>query len=751
MRRGLSGASVPKILLSLGALCLLVAAVIFLAVAWSWLGVGGRTVVLVGLTVVAAGAAGWLARRGLRIGAEALAVVAFGLVTLDLVGADDAGWFGDLTGSGLLTVIGLTVGGLGLAATWLTARSGRLVLLAPQAFAALGLGVVPIGVSDLTDSHASVFAVSSAAFLALAVVTHRLSIGRLDWLFAALTGCWWLVLASEAMSRLIEHSTWSELWVDLHVWPAVAAATLLLVGAWVVRTRTVAASALAGLGATVLTVAVAAPSLAAATDQAALTMLAFVAGWSVALLVAPERWRWVPTIPLVTSAVVPLLIVVPMVATVLESLLDSGTPWHSPAGVRLVSPVTEGHPLLLLSTAAVGCLATVALSRLFTDPRRFALDGAPFLAAAVALAAVLSLAAYDVPLALVLAGLVVIAAGLVAWALPRRDLRGAAGLAVALVVALVALVAALPSVVLTLLVALVLVGGGALVALRGADDIRRAAGAAVVPPAVALAVWAVADLSGLDVSWRGVPVLLVVGGLAIWRPRPEVEFPAAAAGFIASVGAVPMAFDQSEAQGLVCLAVYLTVAGALVTASALVHPERRWLGYPGGLLLAMATWVRLYDLGVTAPEAYTLPSAVALGVLGLYRLRRDPDASTSTALMPALVLATVPSLLWVMAEDATSWRALLLGMGCLALVLGGTRLRWNAPLLVGAVVGALLVLTEVGPYAAELPSWVVIALAGTLLTVRGGDLGEPAAEPARRHGVRRQAAMRGEGEGRGAY
>ena len=34
----LRGASVPKILLTLGALCLLVAAVTFLAVAWSWLG-----------------------------------------------------------------------------------------------------------------------------------------------------------------------------------------------------------------------------------------------------------------------------------------------------------------------------------------------------------------------------------------------------------------------------------------------------------------------------------------------------------------------------------------------------------------------------------------------------------------------------------------------------------------------------------------------------------------------------------------
>ena len=40
----------PALLLGTGALCLLVAAVIFLAVAWSWLGVGGRTAVLVTLT-----------------------------------------------------------------------------------------------------------------------------------------------------------------------------------------------------------------------------------------------------------------------------------------------------------------------------------------------------------------------------------------------------------------------------------------------------------------------------------------------------------------------------------------------------------------------------------------------------------------------------------------------------------------------------------------------------------------------------
>src|SRR3954447_20658648 len=84
-RPRLRGSSVPKILLSLGALCLLVAAVIFLAVAWSWLGVGGRTGVLVALTGTALGVAVALHRRGLHLAAEALCVVGLGLLGMDVL------------------------------------------------------------------------------------------------------------------------------------------------------------------------------------------------------------------------------------------------------------------------------------------------------------------------------------------------------------------------------------------------------------------------------------------------------------------------------------------------------------------------------------------------------------------------------------------------------------------------------------------------------------------------------------------
>ena len=80
---------------------------------------------------------------------------------------------------------------------------------------------------------------------------------------------------------------------------------------------------------------------------------------------------------------------------------------------------------------------------------------------------------------------------------------------------------------------------------------------------------------------------------------------------------------------------------------------------------------------------------------------------------------TVPSLLRVLVDDPVSLRALLLGLACLLLVMAGTRLHWTAPLVIGAVVGGLLVLREAAPYAAEVPSWLLIAVAGTMLTVVG--------------------------------
>jgi hypothetical protein len=121
---------------------------------------------------------------------------------------------------------------------------------------------------------------------------------------------------------------------------------------------------------------------------------------------------------------------------------------------------------------------------------------------------------------------------------------------------------------------------------------------------------------------------------------------------------------------------------------------------------------------VHVPEAYTLPSALALVCVGVWRLHRDDRSATLTVLAPGLALATVPSLV-AMLDDPYSLRALLLGAACLGLTVAGTVLRLTAPLVVGATVGTLLVLRELAPYAAQVPTWLSIGVAGAVLLVVG--------------------------------
>ena len=355
--------------------------------------------------------------------------------------------------------------------------------------------------------------------------------------------------------------------------------------------------------------------------------------------------------------------------------------------------------------AAAGC-AVVAL---WSPLRRTSWLVALALAAVVG--AVVALPLYDVPLAAVVA--LLLAASCAGFAVAER-LPAPTALAVrvaATVPGVLAVVAALPNDVLT---AVALAVATALsVHLMRRTDLTGDVATAAFATAFGGLVWAAGSALSVPEVYLAMPVLLVLGGFAIWRPEPVLEISAAVVGTLASLGAVLAAVDTPRA-----LAVHLTVAGVLVTASALVHPTRRFLAWPGGLLLAMATWVRLAELGVTVPEAYTLPSALVLTAVGCWRLLRDDHSATLRMLAPGLTLATVPSLLVVL-DDPTSLRALLLGLGCLALVLAGVTLRWSAPLVVGAVVGAALVLRELAPYAAYLPSWVVIGLSGTLLLVVG--------------------------------
>ena len=698
------GASVPQILLSLGALCLLVAAVTFLAVAWSWLGVSGRTLVLVGLTGTSFALTLHLHRRDLRTASEALSVVALGLMALDVVGARHAGWLGNADDARVVLLTGVVVT---TAALVLLVTTARRPLAAPALLAPAAALVGGIGAQAHAGSPAPMLA-TALALLALARVGTLLPSRVLALTAAATAVLPWAYSVAYGFGSATDDQTAAHLWGHAAAWPLVAAVVLagtcgLISGlSSLTRPGCAVAALLAGY-------VVALPALDNGATAAVTSLIVVTAVWTAAAALAPSPWRVPAAVAAVGSAVAPVAAALYLLATSADALFGVGAPYSAPFNVTVAPTAPEVAPWVLAPALLVLSMTACAVVTLAAPQRRTAWLAAGAGAAVVGLVATLPL--YDVPLASVVGLLVALgAAGLLgAELLPDHTALAARGAGVALLA--VATVAALPNDVLTAgALGVVSIAAGLLVR---RTDLTGDVAAAVLPLALAGLVWSAAEVAGVLEVYRGVPILMLVGGLALWRPKVELEAGAAVAGAVAAAGSV-----QAAADGQLALAIYLTVAGALVTASALVHPSRRFLAWPGGFLLAAATWVRLAQLGVHAPEAYTLPTALVLIALGIWRMWQDDRVSSLAVLAPGLTLATVPSLLFSL-DDPASLRALLLGVACLCLVLAGVALRWGAPLVVGSVVGAVLALRMLAPYAAVVPTWLVIGLSGTLLTLVG--------------------------------
>ena len=517
-RTGVRTTSVPGILLGLGALCLLVAAVIFLAVAWSWLGVGGRTGVLLGLTAVAAAGALVAARRGLRVAGEALSVVALGLVALDVVGADHAGWWGAPTVAELTWLVG---GVVAVAALVLAGAPYRLV--SPQLLAALAALVTYAGALGATGPDAVVDAVAVLVLAGAAWAGLRTGRDVLGYAVGAAAVLPWMHLASDALARALEDPTLAEVWAGPGL--ALVAASLLVLLPVAGYREPTAVAALGGVAATLLTITVALPAVDEGGTAATGAALAATLGWTAAawLVRAYDAWRLLPLIPALAWAGPVLGAVLTLSVQAITAVGSSGPAFARGADVRLGSVDPVAAPWLLLA----GLAALVALAWVSARPPA---AWWPASATTIGLGAVATLALLPVPLAVPLVALVGVAGLLLA--------TGARPAAIA--VLLLVTVGALPSALLTGLAALTVAGVGAWCLRPGESATSRLLGGAVTPPAVALAVWALADVAGLDEALRGYPVLLTVGLLALALPRPVVE----ATGWIAALVAVPAAIRR---------------------------------------------------------------------------------------------------------------------------------------------------------------------------------------------------------------
>jgi hypothetical protein len=239
--------------------------------------------------------------------------------------------------------------------------------------------------------------------------------------------------------------------------------------------------------------------------------------------------------------------------------------------------------------------------------------------------------------------------------------------------------------------------------------------ASALADAAAVAWWQGAGPAGIGLT---VCVAAAAGIAASTLPLPARPVPPSGLRLVAGVGAaVGLLAAGSDGERL-WLALLAVGVGVAVLG---VRDDHRW-GWLAGLLLAASSWVRLSLADVTAPEAYTVPPALALLAVGAWRRHRDPSYPSWTAYGAGLGLALGPSLLRSV-TDAGNVRPLLLGLAALAVVAVGVARRLQAPLVIGGGVLAVDAVVQLSPYLAAaydvVPRWVTIGVVGLLLVIAG--------------------------------
>jgi hypothetical protein len=164
----------------------------------------------------------------------------------------------------------------------------------------------------------------------------------------------------------------------------------------------------------------------------------------------------------------------------------------------------------------------------------------------------------------------------------------------------------------------------------------------------------------------------------------------------------------------------------------------RAVGYAGasGAVALAATWAWLAAAGVTVVEAYTLPAAAVALAAGAWAWHTG-RARSWLNLGPALVLALGPTLVLAIARNDDG-RAIAVGVAALLVVLIGAWRQLQAPLAIGVITLLALAVDRLGPQAARLPRWALLAGAGALLLWVGTTFER------RRDGVQRAARRLGD-------
>lgn len=706
--------STGSIILGLGALCLLVAAIVFITVSWDVLGPTGRTLVLLVITAAMAFAAAWSTRARLRASSEALWAVFFGFFTIDFFAARAYGLFGLDSFSEDQAALVFGIIAAVLAGAVVLASRKTLTVMVPSIAAGLAVWTASFALAATLDGA---FFWRGFAGLGLAAasteIARRLSITLTAWIAGAATLAFYVIAAGGAIDELASSPHLGDLAGHGHGIPMIVMIAVTAAAGAASPLLTLPAATLVTLGASSL---VFAPSEAASSHEGGfLAASILVIVLSVALIRGTNDW--VRGARIAAAAI--------LVSLAVASLGWFGNAFDAVGRSNGRDTRNSWTPHLTntdalpgpgwLAIVVIGAIAAAIFAGLrWPELRAYAkpLTVLPPIVAGVGI--VLGVIAYEPPA--FLAAIVMLALGIGTLVLVRAEQEAWLGVAMVMIVAPAAMT--LVSRPVTLVVWLAVAATLAVIAcLKVPVWACRLSSFGTTALVIGTATIG-ADLASLaDLPFRLVAVvvsLLALGAasflLRVFAGRREIEIAAGLGIVVTLLSGVEMTFGAQ--------AVVFTVVGApLIVLGMFVHDRDR-LRFVGSAALGVAWVLRLLASNVDTIEAYTAPFAIVLLSAGFLAMRGNPQLRTAIALTPGLTLALLPSIPQAL-DDPTGLRALLLGLaGLIALGLGIWR-SWQMPFVYGSVVVTLLVVWNVGPLANGLPRWILIAAAGIILVGSG--------------------------------
>lgn len=657
----MSGAAV---VLGLGGLCMLVAAIVFISVSWGSLSLGAKAATLAAITVALALASEAVTRKGLRGSAETLWASTLLDLALDLwaIHRADLAGLHSVDARGFAAVGAVLVAAAALASTVATRRPplrrplvSAQVILGGAAYLGLLCALASTGASAWLQSGIAVMGMT-----ALAILARVTGLRVTAWVCGLAAAQSWLDLVGRGVVEMASDRFLPQLWHG-HANELPVAIVLALGAASVPAVLCVRELRLVAAVAGVALAAVTGWVIGADYLPPALSLAGVLL--TLALLSLAQHPVWRPALGMVLGVAgsLSLLVLLQAVLAGVSVSVDLGGPiWQRHPGDALLpagQPVIAVLPALALLAAA---LATVLLSR--SRLPDWALPWTTVAAGPTALASWLN---SHPPLLVATIGWLLLA--LASVLLARRDRWQLAAPGLMLAFALITALASEPTTILAFAVA----AGTALAASRSFA--------------------------------RDAPVL-----------RQACELAAAAMLFVLIAAATHLV---TPGRWLPAVAGLLGCAGVLGVVAA-GSPTRRWWFWPAVSAVILAGWIEAVAHSVFVLELYSVPVGLLVLAFGVQAARSQRRLSSWLAFGLGLLILTLGSLVLALWQPL-SWRAPALGAVALLALLTGSRLRLQAPLVIGAAELALLVVREVSPYALALPRWVVIGTLGVLLLSLG--------------------------------